>query len=123
MTINKCHISLENVVFYSYHGVMPQERKVGNSYVINLRLQADIEKAVYSDNVHDTVNYANVYNVLKEEMAIPSNLLEHVCGRIVKRIFNEFPSVNEIEIKLSKQNPPMGADIDLAGIEMICSRF
>ena len=59
---------------------------------------------------------------LKEEIDIPSKLLEHACGRIVKRLFRDFPKISEIEIKLSKRNPPMGADIDSAGVEMHCTR-
>ena len=55
-------------------------------------------------------------------MEIPSKLLEHVCGRIATRLFQEFPGIEEIEIKLSKRNPPMGADIDSAGVEMHCTR-
>jgi dihydroneopterin aldolase len=55
-------------------------------------------------------------------MDIPSKLLEHACGRIVKRLFRDFPKIREIEIKLSKRNPPMGADIDSAGVEMHCTR-
>lgn len=122
MKILKTYICLDNIVCYSYHGVLPQERKVGNSYIINLRMQVDINKAITTDNVNDTVNYAAVYKVISEEMAIPSNLLEHVCGRIVERIFEEFLLVNEIEIKLSKRNPPMGAEVDSASVEMICLR-
>ena len=55
-------------------------------------------------------------------MAIPSKLLEHVCGRIVKRLFHDFPAVESIDLKLSKRNPPMGADLDAAGVEVHCDR-
>ena len=55
-------------------------------------------------------------------MGIPSKLLEHVCGRIVERLFRDFPAIEEVEIKLSKRNPPMGADIDAAGVEMFCTK-
>ena len=55
-------------------------------------------------------------------MSIPSKLLEHVCGRIAKRLLAEFPAIEEIELRLSKRNPPMGADIDSAGVELHCSR-
>ena len=65
---------------------------------------------------------AHIHAALKEEMDIPSKLLEHACGRIVKRLFRDFPKISEIEIKLSKRNPPMGADIDSAGVEMHCTR-
>lgn len=122
MNIRHSYIVLEGVRCYAYHGVMPQENLVGNEYIITLRLKVDIGRAAETDEVADTVSYADVYEAVKEEMSIPSKLLEHVCGRIVGRLFADFPSVKEIEIKLSKRNPPMGADIDTAAIEMKCCR-
>lgn len=122
MVINKSYIYLNNVSFYSYHGVAEQERVIGNYYEINLKLTVDLQKAMISDDVEDTVNYANVHKVLAEEMAIPSKLLEHVCGRIIEKLFIVFDAVTDIEIKLSKRNPPMGADIETAGVEVHCSR-
>ena len=63
-----------------------------------------------------------MHEAVKEEMAIPSKLLEHVCGRIVKRLFHDFPAIESIDLKLSKRNPPMGADLDAAGVEVHCDR-
>lgn len=122
MKIVNSFIYLENIRLFAHHGVMGQERVVGNQFVINLRLKVDITNAVNSDEVEETVNYAEVYNAIKEEMDEPSCLLEHVVGRIVKRLFHDFPSVDSIDIKLSKRNPPMGADVDYAGVEMHCDR-
>ena len=97
------YIFLENVRFYSYHGVAPQETAIGNEFIINLRLKTDFGKATETDEVEDTVSYADIYAALKEEMELPSKLLEHVCGRIVKRLFRDFRKIREIEIKLGKE--------------------
>ena len=75
------YIFLENVRFYSYHGVAPQETAIGNEFIINLRLKTDFGKATETDEVEDTVSYADIHAALKEEMDIPSKLLEHACGR------------------------------------------
>lgn len=75
-----------------------------------------------SDDVADTVNYAEIHQTVKEEMDIPSKLLEHVAGRIVRRLFNDFPTIKRIDLKLSKRNPPMGADIETAGVEVHIER-
>lgn len=120
MTTTSSRIFLENVCFYAYHGVAPQETLVGNQFIINLSLKVDFGQATATDEVADTVSYADVYTVLKEEMAIPSKLLEHVCGRIVHRLFHDFGEIEEVSIRLAKRTPPMGADIDTAGVEMIC---
>lgn len=112
------YIFLDNVRFFAYHGVGEQEREVGNEFVVNLRLKVDIARAAETDDVTHTVSYADVYEHVKAEMDIPSNLLENVCGRIVKRLFRAFPAVKGIELKLAKRNPPMGADMDAAGVEV-----
>lgn len=116
------YIFLDNVRFFAYHGVGEQEREVGNEFIISLRLKVDITLAAETDNVAHTVSYADVYESVKAEMNIPSALLEHVCGRIVKRLFHTFPAIEGIELKLSKRNPPMGADVDAAGVEVHCER-
>lgn len=116
------YILLENIRFFAYHGVAPQETTVGNEFVVSLRLKTDIARAMKSDDVADTVNYAEIHQAVKEEMDIPSKLLEHVAGRIVRRLFNDFPTIESIDLKLSKRNPPMGADIETAGVEVHIER-
>ena len=116
------YIFLSNVKFYARHGVGAQEKLVGNTFIVDLRLKLDFSGAIDSDDLNFTVSYADVYKVVKAEMKIPSLLLENVSGRIIKRLFEDFPTVEAIDLKLSKQNPPMGADIDCAGVEMHCER-
>ncbi|RHJ84325.1 dihydroneopterin aldolase [Parabacteroides sp. AM08-6] len=109
-------IQLETMKFYAYHGVMPQEKQVGNNFVVDLVLTAPLEKALMSDELEDTINYAAVYAVVKREMDIPSKLLEHAAGRILYALKEQFPSLTEIELKLSKLNPPFGGDVYSASI-------
>ena len=70
------------------------------------------------DSMEVTLNYATLYEVVKREMMIPSNLIEHVAGRIGKAVFNTFPQVKALDISLMKVNPPMGADCEGAGVEL-----
>jgi len=122
MQIQKSHIILDDLRFYAYHGVSPQEQQVGNEYSIHLKLELDLTKASESDELEHTVSYAEVATAVKQEMDIPSRLLEHVCGRIVNRLFRQFPPLQHIYIELYKRNPPMGADIKYAGVSMECKR-
>ncbi|WP_336616299.1 dihydroneopterin aldolase [Bacteroides acidifaciens] len=122
MKINNSYILLKEIRCYAYHGVAPQENLIGNEYIIDLKLKMDINKAAQTDEVADTVNYAEVHQVIMAEMAVPSKLLEHVGGRIIEKLFQQFPALEEIELHLSKRNPPMGADVESAGIELHCSR-
>ena len=111
-------VNLKDVRFHAFHGVMPQETKVGADFIVNLRIGYPLEQAIESDEVGDTLNYAEVYDLVKQEMKQPSKLLEHVAGRIVQTIGQHFPLVTSIDLTLMKQNPPMGADIEGAGVEI-----
>ncbi|MDR3142038.1 MAG: dihydroneopterin aldolase [Tannerellaceae bacterium] len=109
-------IELKDLKFYAYHGVLPQETRVGNNYIITVALTVPLAKAMISDDLGDTVNYADVYAVIKREMAIPSKLLEHVAGRILHSLKRHFPQLTEIKLSVSKLNPPAGGDIRSASI-------
>jgi len=118
MAVKSSYILLENVKFYAFHGVLPQERKVGNDYQVSLRIGYDISRAMVSDDVNDTLNYAEVYQLLSQEMSVPSALLERVAGRIGVRLFRKFPAIQSIDLTIIKVNPPMGADSEGAGVEV-----
>ena len=118
MQAGAAYILLEELHFHAFHGVMPQESKVGGDFLLSLRLGYDITKAMQTDRVEDTLNYAEVYAVVKEEMEKPSALLEHVAGRIADALAVRFPQVTTIDLSLVKKNPPMGADCKGAGVEL-----
>lgn len=105
-------INLENMEFWSYHGCIEEERRIGTKYVISVSLAVDMQQAMASDNLHDTINYQEVYSIIKEEMDIPSNLIEHVAGRIQHRLKERFPQSTQQTISLSKFNPPLGGQIE-----------
>lgn len=112
-------IFLRNMRFHAYHGVLEQEQTVGNDYLVNLTVDYDFSCAVKTDELSGTVSYADLFKLVKEEMAKPSKLLEHVAGRIGKRIFSEYPSIEKMQLSITKVNPPMGADCDGAGVEVV----
>ena len=112
-------IFLRNMRFHAYHGVLEQEQTVGNDYLVNLTVDYDFSCAVKTDELSGTVSYADLFELVKEEMAKPSKLLEHVAGRIGKRIFSEYPSIEKMQLSITKVNPPMGADCDGAGVEVV----
>lgn len=118
INIQSSYIYLRNLHFHAFHGVMPQERKVGADFVLSLRIGYDIIKAMETDKVSDTLNYAAVYALVREEMESPSSLLEHVAGRIANAVVQHFPNVTCVDLWLTKQNPPLGADCDGAGVEL-----
>ncbi len=117
MTFGSC-IYLKNIRLHAYHGVLEQERIVGNDYVINAEIDYDFSCAMQTDDLRHTISYAEVYDLIVEEMAVPSRLLEHVVGRIGERLFQTYPSVHELTLSITKVNPPMGGDCDGAGVQV-----
>lgn len=119
MKLMSSKIYLRNVRFHAFHGVLPQEGIVGNDYLVNLVLDYDFSSAMKTDELQGTLNYAEVYQKVREEMAVPSKLLEHVAGRIAHRLFSDFPEIQKLQLSITKVNPPMGADSDGAGVEVV----
>ena len=122
MTIAASKIYLDEMRFYAYHGVMEQERLVGGEYSVSLAVEADLTEAIRTDDVADTINYAALYEIVKSEMAVPSKLLEHVAGRIGRRAMETFERITMLTVRVTKLNPPMGADCKGASVELIMTR-
>ena len=112
------YIRLEKLRFRAFHGVLPQERTVGGDFEVTLRIGYPWQQAMESDKVGDTLDYAAVYRLVQAEMALPSQLLEHVAGRIVKALLRDFPQITSVDLWLTKVTPPMGADSEGAGVEL-----
>ena len=105
-------ILLENMKFHAFHGVLPEERIVGNTYSVTVRFAFDFSKAAKSDNLQETINYAEVYELIKGEMRQESRLIEHVAQRISDRIRFQFPQIKSLEVQLSKHNPPLSGEVE-----------
>ena len=86
-------IHIRNLRLYAYHGVMPQEQQVGGEYSVSLEVWLPLDKAAKSDQLGDTVSYAELYQVIVREMKQPSKLLENVAWRIGKAIMSEYAEV------------------------------
>lgn len=112
-------IEIEGMQFYAFHGHFESEQKVGNKFTVNLRMETDCGPASISDNLDDALNYQTAYEIVKQEMVVPSHLLEHVAKRIIDSLYKNFPAIKKAEIKISKLNPPMGGEIDKVNVTLI----
>ena len=108
--------------FYAYHGVLPQERVVGGEYSVSLRVYVNLSTAMELDMVEMTLDYSEIYKVIQHEMLTPSDLLEHLAGRLGQAVMDAFPQISEVNLSVVKLNPPMGADCKGAGIELHITR-
>ena len=105
-------IKVENIRIYAYHGCLKEETNVGSDYSVDIMVNSNLKKASKSDHLADTVDYVHINNIVKEEMKMPSKLLEHVGKRILDRIFDELIIVTKAAVSVSKINPPIGGDVE-----------
>lgn len=109
------NVFIEGMRIHAFHGVDPQERAVGSDFVVTLIADFDISRAAETDDVADTVDYAALYRITRQEMAVASNLVEHVARRIAYSVHEAYPAVTAVHVKITKVNPPMGAECVGAG--------
>ena len=118
MRIEAGYIELKGLCFHACQGVMAQERITGGEFIVDVRVKADLTCAVRNDDVSCTLNYAEIYEIIKNEMLTPSNLLEHLAGRMGEAIFCRFPQIEELTLTVTKKNPPMGAQTEGASVTL-----
>lgn len=110
-------INLNNMRFYAYHGCFESEKIVGNFFRVDAVLYTNCIKPAVSDDINDALNYQLAYNIIKEQMDIPSSLIEHVGKRILDALFERFPrQLIEAQIEVHKLNPPIGGDMQSVSI-------
>ena len=111
-------ISLNNIRVHANHGCLREEGLIGSDYRVDMVVRADLSKPSLSDKLSETVDYVHLNNIVKEEMAIRSKLLEHVAQRISTRILTELEMVDKVEISVSKINPPIGGDVESVSVKI-----
>lgn len=111
-------IFLDEVKIYAYHGVLAEENIIGTYYILNVELHTDLWKAADSDDLNDTISYADINDIIHDVMKIKSKLLEHVAGRIISKVHEKFPQIDYIKLKITKTAPPMKGEMKGASIEL-----
>ena len=111
-------IAINGMRFYAHHGCFDQEKVIGTHFLVDLLLEVDTRKAEVSDNIDDTVNYLEVYQVVKREMDQPSHLLENVAHRVGEAVRAQFPDTKSVVVKVSKLNPPLGGQMESVSVEV-----
>ncbi len=111
-------ISLEGIEFFAYHGYHLEEQKIGAKYAIDISVEAEFEQAAQDDDLSHTVNYEILYRIIKEEIKIPSKLLENIARRIIDRVMADFLIVEKVEVSISKFNPPVGGVCNRARVTL-----
>lgn len=115
----KVLVELENMEFKAYHGCYELEKQVGNRFMVNVAIEAEIGDAPCRDDVNQSINYLTVYELIGTQMKITSNIIENVAERIIDAIYQRFPSVEKVTAKVSKIAPPLGGKIDRVSVTLM----
>lgn len=116
-------ILINDMEFYGYHGVLPEENRLGQRFRVTLTLELDLQKAGKTDDLTDTVSYAEVYESCKEIVeGKPFQLLEAVAEKIAQEILNEFQTINQITVQMIKPDPPIRGHYQSVGVEITRSK-
>ena len=100
-------IIVKGIKLYAYHGCHEEEQRIGNNYEVDVIAETDLTKASNSDRLEDTVDYVEIYNSVKEQMATNSKLIEHVAKRIIDDLMVKIPAITKIKVSVAKLNPPI----------------
>lgn len=109
-------IKVNKIKVYAYHGCLPEETKIGGNYEVNVILQRDFEEAAKTDDLSKTIDYVHVNKIVKEEMAIPSKLIEEVAHRIVTRFKKELKNLLHYSVEIVKICPPINGDVESVSV-------
>ncbi|NTW32027.1 MAG: dihydroneopterin aldolase [Bacteroidetes bacterium] len=111
-------ITLHEMEFYAFHGCFKEEQLIGNYFTVDIEINTNTDLAETEDDLSGTVNYQEVYNLVKDEMAIKSKLLEHVVRRITDKLIKSLPQIESCRITLSKLHPPLGGKVNKVSVTL-----
>jgi dihydroneopterin aldolase len=101
-------VALEGLEFFAYHGFHDEEQRMGNKYSVDIRIGLPDTKAGQSDNLADTVDYGQLYQIIARRMQQPARLLEHLAHDILQTVASTYPQLLSVEVGVTKYNPPIG---------------
>ncbi len=109
-------IILEGIKLYAYHGCLKEESIIGGNFIVDISMDTDFSTAAQTDELNQTIDYVIVYEIVKTQMAIRSNLIEQVGQRIINGLKKEFVNIKRLEVKVTKLNPPMNGNVEKVSI-------
>jgi dihydroneopterin aldolase len=111
-------IRIEDMEFYAFHGHYREEQIVGSHFMVDVEIETDTDRSGKSDELADTLNYQTAYTIVRREMELTSNLLEHIATRILNALYEELNGIRKATVRVSKMNPVMGGRIGRVSVEI-----
>ncbi|MDA9808608.1 dihydroneopterin aldolase [Flavobacteriales bacterium] len=104
-------ITVEGIRVFAHHGHLPEEAVLGGHFIVNVLVEADTTEVEKTDDLNDTVDYVKIIEIVKQQMAIRSNMIEHPAKRIVDAILT-LNKVQKVMVEVEKIQPPIDATFD-----------
>jgi dihydroneopterin aldolase len=116
-------ILLNQMAFYGYHGLFPEENKLGQRFYVDAELMLNLKKSSHSDNMDDSIDYGEIYNTIKNVVeGEPKNLVEAVAENIADELFHAFELLEACKLKVTKPNPPIPGHYQSVAVEIFRER-
>lgn len=113
------NMMVKGMRFYGYHGVFPEENKLGQQYYVDIELKMDLERAAQTDDLNFTVNYAEIHAFAKTIVeGPPFKLIEALTGHIASRVLEAYTMINEVTVRVTKPHPPFDIHFDGVTVEL-----
>ncbi len=116
-------IIIKGLKIYAYHGKLPEEKKLGQFFLLDLVIYFNFLENVPSDTLENTINYVEVINFIKEKFTEKNfNLIETAAEYLCDSVLKYFQKIYKVDITLRKPTPPVNADFDYVAVEVMKSR-
>ena len=114
-------VHLNKLMFYSYHGVHEEERIVGGNFEVNITVRY-LPLATVVHELENTINYATLYEIVKQRMAVATPLLETIVMELAETFLAQFSMITGVDISLTKLQAPIASFTGLVGVSYTKTR-
>lgn len=116
-------IIIENLTVFAYHGVLEEENKLGQKFVVCVEMESDLHSAGKTDNLENTINYAEVCSLITEySKKNPCRLIEAAAEQLAKLLLMEYETVSSVTVTIKKPWAPIMLPLDYAGVTITRKR-
>ncbi|QED45909.1 dihydroneopterin aldolase [Cytobacillus dafuensis] len=116
-------IIINKMAFYGYHGVFPEETRLGQRFIVDLTVETDLKKAGESDHLEDSINYGELYQVCKDVVeGKPLKLIEAVAEKIAGEMLDRFHAISQVTVRMIKPDPPIPGHYESVAVEITRGR-
>jgi dihydroneopterin aldolase len=105
-------IEVNGIKVFAYHGCLEEESRIGGHYRVDIAVEGDFAMAEATDKLTDTIDYGRVTTLVKQQMARPSHLIEHVARRILDALKAEWTGSQRWRVRVVKEHPPVAGAVD-----------